>query len=41
MLFGLMECLKAQKKSDAINWVTREFEAASRDAEVELRIENL
>jgi len=41
MLFGLLESLKAQRKSDAVAWVQREFEAAWKGADVELRIADL
>ena len=41
MLYGLLESLKAQRKSDAIAWVQREFEAAWKGADVELRIVDL
>jgi tetratricopeptide (TPR) repeat protein len=41
MLFGLLESLKAQGKSEAIAWVRREFEAAWKGADVQLRIEDL
>ena len=41
MLFGLLESLKAQGKIDAIAWVQREFEAAWKGADVELRIGDL
>jgi hypothetical protein len=41
MLFGLLESLKAQRKTDAIAWVQREFEAAWKGADVELRIGDL
>jgi tetratricopeptide (TPR) repeat protein len=41
MLFGLLESLKAQRKHDAIAWVQREFEAAWKGADVELRIGDL
>jgi tetratricopeptide (TPR) repeat protein len=41
MLFGLLESLKAQHKNDAIAWVQREFEAAWKGADVELRIADL
>jgi len=41
MLFGLMESLKAQKKAEAAEWVTKEYEAAWKGAEVRLRIEDL
>ena len=41
MLFGLLESLKAQDKIDAIAWVQREFEAAWKGADVDLRIGDL
>lgn len=41
MLFGLLESLKAQKKAQAVPWVTREFETAWQRAEVPIRIEEL
>ena len=41
MLFGLLESLKAQKKSDAAAWVQREWEAAWKGADLKLRIEDL
>jgi hypothetical protein len=41
MLFGLLESLKAQGKSDAARWVQREFEAAWKGADVELRLKDL
>lgn len=41
MLFGLLESLKAQRKTEASEWVTREFEASWRGAEVPVRIEEL
>jgi len=41
MLFGLLESLKAQGNSDAVAWVRREFEAAWKGADVELRIADL
>ncbi|MEK6301420.1 MAG: hypothetical protein AABO41_11910 [Acidobacteriota bacterium] len=40
-LFGLMESLKAQKKTTQADWVRREFEAAWKRAQVQLRIEDL
>jgi tetratricopeptide (TPR) repeat protein len=41
ILFGLIESLKAQRKSDAIRWVQREFEAAWKGADLELRVGDL
>jgi len=41
MLFGLMEALKAQGKSDEAGWVEKEFEAAWAKADVKVRIEDL
>lgn len=41
MLFGLIQSLKAQGKSDAIPWVQREFEAAWKGADLELRVADL
>jgi tetratricopeptide (TPR) repeat protein len=41
ILFGLLETLKAQGKSDAIRWVQREFEAAWKGADLELRVGDL
>jgi tetratricopeptide (TPR) repeat protein len=40
-LFGLLESLKAQGKTDAVRWVETEFKAAWKDADVTLRLENL
>jgi tetratricopeptide (TPR) repeat protein len=40
-LFGLMESLKAQKKTTQADWVRREFETAWKRAQVQLRIEDL
>jgi hypothetical protein len=40
-LFGLMESLKAQKKTTEADWVRREFETAWKRAQVQLRIEDL
>ena len=40
-LFGLMESLKAQKKTAQADWVRREFENAWKRAQVQLRIEDL
>ena len=41
MLFGLLESLKAQKKTDGTAWVEREFEAAWKGSELTLRIRDL
>jgi len=41
MLFGLLESLKAQKKSEAAAWVQREFDAAWKGADLQLRIKDL
>jgi tetratricopeptide (TPR) repeat protein len=41
MLFGLLESLKAQNKTEAANAVRREFDAAWAKADVMLRIEDL
>ncbi len=40
-LFGLMEALKAQKKTSDLGWVQREFENAWKDSPVRLRVEDL
>ncbi len=41
MLFGLLESLKAQKKTEAATWVQREFDAAWKDADIQLRVKDL
>jgi tetratricopeptide (TPR) repeat protein len=41
MLFGLLESLKAQNKSDAAAWVEREFQTAWKGSELNLRIGDL
>jgi tetratricopeptide (TPR) repeat protein len=41
MLFGLLESLKVQGKTDAAAWVQREFDAAWMGAEIKLRLEDL
>jgi hypothetical protein len=41
ILFGLLESLKAQRKSDAIRWVEREFEVAWKGADLQLRLKDL
>ncbi|HXG63968.1 MAG TPA: hypothetical protein VNO70_02605, partial [Blastocatellia bacterium] len=40
-LFGLMESLKAQGKHAAARWVEAEFKAAWKNAEVQLKLEDL
>ncbi len=40
-LFGLWESLKAQKKMADAEWVKRDFEAAWKNADTELRLEDL
>jgi tetratricopeptide (TPR) repeat protein len=40
-LYGLMESLKAQGKKDAAQFVRREFESAWKNADTQLRIEDL
>ncbi|HYL34466.1 MAG TPA: hypothetical protein VEV17_00990 [Bryobacteraceae bacterium] len=41
LLFGLLESLKAQHKTDAIPWVQREFDAAWKGADIELHVKDL
>ena len=41
MLFGLLESLKAQGKTEAAAWVDREFRAAWKGADLELRIREM
>jgi len=41
MLFGLMESLRAQKKTEEADWVRKEFEAAWTKADVKLKIEEM
>jgi tetratricopeptide (TPR) repeat protein len=41
MLFGLMESLKAQNKTEEAGWVQKEFDAAWSKADIKLRIEDL
>ena len=41
MLFGLVESLKAQKKSDAVSLVQKEFDAAWKGSDLELRLSDL
>lgn len=38
MLFGLRESLRAQGKSEAAAWVDREFQAAWKGADQQLKI---
>ena len=40
-LFGLLESLKAQKKSAQTQWVQKEFDEAWKDASVRLRLDEL
>jgi tetratricopeptide (TPR) repeat protein len=40
-LFGLMESLKAQKRTADADWVRRQFDAAWQNADVKLRVEDL
>ena len=40
MLFGLLESLKAQKKNEDAEWVSREFQANWAKADVQLRLED-
>ena len=41
MLFGLLESLKAQNKSEAAAWVEREFQSAWKGADIKLRVSDL
>jgi hypothetical protein len=41
MLFGLREALKAQQKTEAMEWVEREFQAAWKGADLNLRLKDL
>jgi tetratricopeptide (TPR) repeat protein len=41
MLFGLLESLKAQRKTDAVAWVQQQFNAAWNGADIELRLKDL
>jgi len=40
-LFGLLEALKAQKKTNDAQWVQREFDAAWKDSPLRLKIDDL
>jgi hypothetical protein len=41
MLFGLLESLKTEKKTDAIPWAQSEFDAAWKGADIQLRVKDL
>jgi len=41
MLFGLMESLKVQGKTEQVKWVKREYDAAWAKADVVLRLSDL
>jgi hypothetical protein len=41
MLFGLMNSLEAQSKTEAAEFVRREFERAWKQADVTIRLEDL
>jgi hypothetical protein len=41
MLFGLLESLKAQNKTDAVAWIQQQFDAAWKGADIELRLKDL
>jgi len=41
MLFGLRESLRAQNKVDEMAWVEREFQRAWKNADLQLRLEDL
>ena len=41
MLFGLMESLKAQGKTEQVSWVEKEFQAAWAKADVNLTLADL
>ncbi len=41
MLFGLLESLKAQKKSEAAAWVQKEYESAWKSADLKLAVRDL
>ena len=40
-LFGLLTTLKAEKKTGEADWVRTQFERAWRDADVQLKMEDL
>ena len=41
MLFGLLESLRVQKKTEAASWVEREFNAAWKGSDLKLTLANL
>ena len=41
MLFGLLESIKAQQKTEGAAWVEREFNTVWAKADVKLRVEDL
>jgi hypothetical protein len=41
MLFGLLESLKAQKKTEAAEWAQREFQAAWNGADLKLKLQDI
>ena len=41
MLFGLSESLKAQKKTESLEWVEKEFQAAWKGSDMRLRLKDL
>jgi tetratricopeptide (TPR) repeat protein len=41
ILYGLLEALKAQHKTEAVKWVEREFQAAWKGADLTLRLNDL
>ena len=41
MLFGLVESLKAQKKTDALRWAHGELDTAWKQADIQLRVKDL
>jgi hypothetical protein len=40
-LFGLWECLKAQKKTADAEWIRNAFQEAWKSSEVDIRMEDL
>ena len=41
MLFGLVESLKAQKKTDGLRWAQGELDTAWKQADIQLRVKDL
>jgi tetratricopeptide (TPR) repeat protein len=41
MLFGLLESLKSQNKTESVAWVQQQFDAAWKGADIELRLKDL